>query len=187
MADENPQYLTPSKGEEGVSGLTVGLVVYGSTLTGRFPPSRLPPHVVFETSAYDDLRKERNALRLCLIVQARMLASWAPECFPAGADGKIHFVRALMESAAQEMSEAAKVPYPVPDAAPINNPVAGAIETLRRFEHTLNTLNGVYARDTDQRGPAVEWQVDVARDLTDVGALLASLRLLVDPPAAEQA
>ena len=39
---------------------------------------------------------------------AIMLERWAPECFPAGEDGKVHFARALMESAAEEIRKAWK-------------------------------------------------------------------------------
>lgn len=39
---------------------------------------------------------------------AIMLETWAPECFPVlpEHDGKVHFARALMESAAQSIREA---------------------------------------------------------------------------------
>lgn len=119
---------------------------------------------------------DRNALRRCLITQARMLACWGPECFPSASGEQIHFARALMEAAAQEMSEAAGVPYPVPAGEPASNPIAGVLSFLARVEHTLNTLNGVYARDTDRKGPLTEWQVDVTAELIEVDRLLSTLR-----------
>lgn len=122
--------------------------------------------------------KDRNALRRCLITHARMLACWGPECFPSAPGSQIHFARALMESAAQEMAEAAGAPYPVPDTDPANNPIAGAIALLARIEHTLTSLNGVHTLDTEKPGTIVLGQVDVAVDLVDIGALLSALRIM---------
>lgn len=120
--------------------------------------------------------EERNRLRRCLVTQARMLACWAPECFPTLPNGKVHFARALMESAAKEMTDTLDVPYPIEDEQPEANPVSGMIGLLKRVEHTLTLLNGVYARDTDLPGPLAEWQVDVAAELVEISAALASLR-----------
>lgn len=178
MPDDNSEDVVVSS----ITNIASGGYVHCGTATGRFPPSRLPPHVAFTTENTESLRQERNALRLCLIIQARMLASWAPECFPAGPDGKVHFARALMEAAAQEMSEAAKVPYPVPDADPPSNPTAGAIKTLERVQLSLTNLDGVRATHTDPLRSSKAWRVDVGWELTEVGALLESLRTLATPP-----
>jgi len=144
------------------------------------------PHTrAFAPTSHAGVVEERNRLRLCVITQARMLACWAPECFPTFPDGKVHFARALMESAAKEMTEALGVPYPVEADEPAANPVAGTIDLLKRIEHTLTLLNGTYATDIDadartslpSRTPII-WQVDVIQELEAISALLGQLRTI---------
>lgn len=143
------------------------------TATGR-------EHIEFGSNTYAGVVKQRNRFRLTLINQARMLACWGPECFPAAPNGQIHFARALMESAAKEMTEAVGVPYPVEDAEPAANPIAGTIKLLERIQQSLAHLNGVYATDLQPgpgfSDPAKHWVVDVIIELEGVDRLLEVLR-----------
>jgi hypothetical protein len=136
-------------------------------------------HRMFGDSTYAGVVADRNRFRLCMITQARMLAQWAVECFPASTAGQVHFARAVMESVAQEMLGTLGLPYPFPDSDPGNSkPVSDLVALLKRVEHSLNTVNGVFATDSvsTSGGDVInQWQVDVAADLTEISAMLGRM------------
>lgn len=137
-------------------------------------PSLLSPGAA---EIVDGIIAERARLRACMVKQARMLARWAPQIFPANADGQYHFARAMMESAAFELGEAAGVPE---QFARVAVPAQGLVDLLTMVERTLTALNGVHATDISLGVPGLEarmtWQVDVIAELEGVSAALKSLR-----------
>lgn len=53
-----------------------------------------------------ELQDRLATLRCIARSNAKMLLHYGAECFPKAADGKIHFARAIMESAAEELDQA---------------------------------------------------------------------------------
>lgn len=125
---------------------------------------RSPPYYVTAVDA------ERKHLRQCMIVQMRMLALMAPECFPTAPGGQMHFGRALMEASAQEMAHVLGLPYPVPDRNPQENPLRGLMALLLRIRKTLVHLNGLYAQDLEAKDPTLQ-VIDVIEELNALQAM----------------
>lgn len=126
----------------------------------------------FGSGTYAGVTKERNTMKRCLINQARMLAGWGAECFPAAENGQVHFARALMESAAKEMSDAAGVDYP----EPAESPAAGVVALLERLHHALTCFNGLFAMDLSVVDLQMTAPIDTMPELIEIDAVLARLR-----------
>jgi hypothetical protein len=91
-------------------------------------PLRTPRHS-------DKAETEVDRLRGVMADAARQLAAWAPECFPANAEGQVHFARALMESVSETLFAAVEGREPDVNAhwpPPAGVPLARQIACARR-------------------------------------------------------
>jgi hypothetical protein len=172
----NADALPPCVGGAAQGGAAVQTsMTVDSVQTALALPPTLPIEMVpFGKNTEAGTILERDRFRRCLITQTRMLACWGAECFPAAPGEKIHFARALMESAAQEMAQAVGIPYPVEAAEPAANLAHGLVKLLETVLKTLTNLNGVFARDSDES--ELECVVDVIGEIAAVEAMLASIR-----------
>ncbi len=89
------------------------------TLEEAKPLWRIDPNRIKLEAVGDDDSPAEIVERNC-----RMLETWAPECFPAGPDGKVHLARAFMESAAKELRQLipalSALPHPAPDSVSVS-------------------------------------------------------------------
>lgn len=137
-----------------------------------FPP--VPPE------SYEGVTAARNKYRRTMINSARMLACWAVECFPtAPGSNQVHFVRALMEGVAKEMTDALGIPYPIEDVEPAANPVAGLKALLEGLRHSLVLVHGTRTTDKEPRIPTSEWTINHEAEIAAIDAMLGSFREMV--------